>query len=308
MSHRLVIYNDPSLSSKPIEAVIQNVVCTYTLNLSETDENYISINHILTKLAYLGPQYNPKRFPAVILRFVSDIRKYETYYPKVSLLIFSNTKIVCTGARSIIESVTMLNKMKEILEEIGYKEVLNLRSHDYNGIQNDNGINIQNIVASCDLPYCINLKEFHAENKSVCDYNPEKFPGAIIKEISFGRVTVLIFDKGSLVITGAQKYITILECLRHVINIARPYFYNKINNLDEPGVNIYNSNKLIERITKNTPLSVKLKGKVIKLNYKEDEEKKKESSDDDLSSEDDVSSSEDELVKDIEQMLMDKSI
>ena len=65
------------------------------------------------------------------------------------------------------------------------------------------GIIIQNIVASTSFETTLDLKSIH-ERLDETDYNPETFPG-IICRLYKPKCTMLIFNNGKIVCTGAKK-------------------------------------------------------------------------------------------------------
>jgi len=64
---------------------------------------------------------------------------------------------------------------------------------------------LDNVVAVIQLPNKIILEQLSDNETETVEYNSEVFPGAIIRARS-GRVTVLAFTSGKLVITGARSY------------------------------------------------------------------------------------------------------
>lgn len=56
-------------------------------------------------------EYNPKRFAALIMR----IR-----VPRTTALIFSSGKMVCTGAKSEVESKLAARKYARIIQKLGF--------------------------------------------------------------------------------------------------------------------------------------------------------------------------------------------
>ena len=56
-------------------------------------------------------EYNPKRFAALIMRIRT---------PRTTALIFSSGKMVCTGAKSEIESKLAARKYARIIQKLGF--------------------------------------------------------------------------------------------------------------------------------------------------------------------------------------------
>ncbi|KAI5084569.1 hypothetical protein GOP47_0000741 [Adiantum capillus-veneris] len=98
-----ILEEDPNSSTLP-EPKIQNVVCTVNLEC-EID---------LKQVAYqaLNADYNPHRFPGVIMR----LRQ-----PKTTSLIFKTGKMVCTGAKNEDDAELAARRHARILQKLGYK-------------------------------------------------------------------------------------------------------------------------------------------------------------------------------------------
>jgi len=80
-------------------------------------------------------------------------------------------------------------------------------------------INIENVVATTSLDQNINIKKivksFHAK------YNPDKFPGAIIR-LDDPRAVMLVFKSGSIVCTGTKS--------EEMVNKSIERFVSELNN------------------------------------------------------------------------------
>jgi transcription initiation factor TFIID TATA-box-binding protein len=140
----------------------------------------------LTQLSEMiqGSQYDPNEFPGLVIKY-SEPRK-------IAALLFSDGKVVCTGAINEDE-------IKEIIEKI--KKEINLETTT----QKDNlELSIQNIVASLklnkNLVLADVLKILPSEN---IEYNPDEFPG-IVYRLNEKSIVVLIFNSGKLVCVGAK--------------------------------------------------------------------------------------------------------
>lgn len=127
-------------------------------------------------------EYNPKRFSAVIMR----IRK-----PKTTCLIFSNGKIVVTGAKSEELAKLAARKYGRILQKIGYE----VKFKEFT---------VHNVVASCDVKFPIRIEGLAYSHANFSSYEPELFPALIYRLIK-PKVVFLIFCSGKIVITGAKN-------------------------------------------------------------------------------------------------------
>ncbi len=83
---------------------------------------------------------------------------------------------------------------------------------------------IQNVVASVNLFTTINLTDVFQhlidEDDLEVSYDPEKFPGLIMK-LTQRRISTLVFSSGKLVITGAKSTKMVHEALEEIIKILR---------------------------------------------------------------------------------------
>lgn len=152
---------------------IQNVVSTANLECN------LNLREIALRLDNV--EYNPSRFSALILR----LRK-----PKTSILIFNNGRLVCTGAKSIKDSRAAIRRVARLIQRLGFNVALK-------------SFKIQNIVASCNMGYTIDLTKLTREYPHLCTYNPEIFPGVKLR-LEELNITQLVFTSGKIVITGAK--------------------------------------------------------------------------------------------------------
>jgi transcription initiation factor TFIID TATA-box-binding protein len=150
---------------------VQNIVASVDLEIQ------LDLSSLAFELP--GSEYNPSRFPALIVKFRE---------PKISFLIFRNGKINCTGANTM-----------DTLEEGVDKLVDQLRGRGVE-IEGDPGFTVTNLVATCDLGLDLNLDEM-ALNLENVEYEPETFPGLVYRTYG-SRVSVLVFSTGKLVVAG----------------------------------------------------------------------------------------------------------
>ncbi len=216
-------------------------------------ENLVYTCHIgtLLNLAYVarclkkrGAAYNPNKFAAVILRFHNSVR-YQVHRRnseqkdtnsrkcravdhiryhisvslqnqfhrncKIAILIFSTGKIVCTGAKQSAQARYIINFVKKDIHEIGYKTA------------SLTPLNIENLVGSIRLPGKINLALFAKTYSSFCSYDPQLFPGVITRYPEIKPMTILVFNSGKLVITGARSEINANEGFKKVYHLIRKF-------------------------------------------------------------------------------------
>ena len=183
------VYKEPNLIKIPevlenlIQPKIENVVSTVDLSC-KLDLRKIAIQA-------RNSEYNPKRFAAVIMRINQ---------PKSTSLIFSNGKMVCTGTKTEVDSKKACKKFAKSIQKLGF--AINFKD-----------FKIQNLVASCDLGFKINLNsmsEYDNNKEGFISYDPELFPGLILRLIK-PKIVFLIFVSGKMVLTGAKRKEDLVE-------------------------------------------------------------------------------------------------
>ena len=183
------MYLENSMQHKT-DVVIENVVATAGINQE------INIKKIIKKFSSV--KYNPEKFPGAIIKLES---------PKATILLFRTGNIVCTGTKSEEKAKKALTFFACRLEEAGMNLVHGLSK-----------VKIENIASSCNLK-----NEIHLENAARalprCLYEPEQFPGIIIR-IPYPKTVILLFASGKLVCTGAKVTRDIhlsVNTLRHML-------------------------------------------------------------------------------------------
>jgi transcription initiation factor TFIID TATA-box-binding protein len=208
--HRWFDYHRKETStsvSKPVGGLYQSSVeptqrTNFAINLQEAA---VSMRHV-------GVQYNPARIHALIMKF----RR-----PSAAVLVFAAGRIVCTGAKSQPRAIYLLNVM-----------IYLLRTHGYPGLRIKPGSwAVQNVVASARMPARINVRRMYEANRQHCTYEPDIFPGVTFRKDEYAqgvhkstknKIAILVFDTGSLVITGAKSEKALRsaleECLENIWN------------------------------------------------------------------------------------------
>jgi transcription initiation factor TFIID TATA-box-binding protein len=113
--------------------------------------------------------------------------------PKVSMLLFKNGKIICSGASSEEQIKLAIFKASKLISEI-QKNVK---------IQKDAEYTVVNLVATANLNMTLDLFKTAMSLDNV-EYEPEQFPGAILR-INEPKLTLLLFKNGKLICAGAKK-------------------------------------------------------------------------------------------------------
>lgn len=162
-----------SIASAP-RPKLQNVVSTFSLGMKNLDLRHIAMfDKVL--------EFNPQCFAAATLRIK---------YPRTTALTFASGNVVCTGARNEHESRYAARKYCRVFQALGLKVCFNK-------------FKIQNIVASVDVGFTIKLHELAIDYGVWANYEPDLFPGLILRSIS-PKLVYLIFRSGKIVITGAK--------------------------------------------------------------------------------------------------------
>lgn len=136
---------------------IQNIVASVDYSRS------LNLSTILKE--YSSTEYRPEQFPGLV---------YRLWKPKLAMLIFSSGKMVCTGAKSVKDVYKGVNKVtKDVITKCFGKQL------------KPPVINIQNIVASGNFYGDVILEEMgrlYSSSRYRCMYEPEQFPGAIVRD------------------------------------------------------------------------------------------------------------------------------
>jgi len=84
---------------------------------------------------------------------------------------------------------------------------------------------IENIVASAELNIQIDLFRIAREQRNV-EYEPEQFPGAILK-LKEPRASLLLFKNGKLICTGTKSEAEVKKALEAAVKILSKYKIKK---------------------------------------------------------------------------------
>lgn len=212
------IYTEPSIWDKPIncqtkEDFADNILQDQMQDVLKPPTEHVKpvnivstfsvgIRLCLKKIAMSArnSNYNKKRMPAVTMRIKE---------PKTTALIFESGKVVVTAAKSVDESRLAGRKFARIIQKVGFPEAKFCE------------FTIRNIVASHAFGFSLNLNKFKfmVENYIQISYEPEIFPGAIIRLIDI-KVTVLLFSSGKMIMTGANTMKKTEEALLYMKTVV----------------------------------------------------------------------------------------
>ena len=175
-------------SVEELNPQINNVISTVNLG------NNLNLKNIALQLKNV--EYNTNKSSNLIIKTKNN---------KIAATIFSNGKMVCSGAKTEKESKSACLKFTKIVKKLGYK----IELKDFK---------IQNIIASYDIKFKISLpklyneintlinnaKKFGNNNNNYCKFNKEGFPGLILY-MNDSKINLLIFESGKVAISGAKK-------------------------------------------------------------------------------------------------------
>jgi transcription initiation factor TFIID TATA-box-binding protein len=105
--------------------------------------------------------------------------------------IFSSGKMISVGTKSEKQAQKELKTAKQFLVEKGLIRKVELAPIT------------QNIVATADFEQTINLEELAQKTRAI--YEPEQFPGAILRLEKPHKTSILIFASGKTVIAGLKN-------------------------------------------------------------------------------------------------------
>ena len=154
---------------------LQNVVATFNLGVDHLDLRSIALHKPFV-------EYNPQKFAAATIR----IR-----YPRTTALDFASGNMVCTGAKTEIESRLASRKYVRLLQKHGIPVCFR-------------NFKIQNIVASAEIPHTLKLLELSQTYGPYVSYEPDLFPGLVFRTTA-PKLVFLLFRSGKIVITGAKS-------------------------------------------------------------------------------------------------------
>ena len=148
-------------------------------------------------------EYEPEQFPGAILKLKE---------PKTSLLLFKNGKIICTGGKNEADVGAAIEKTLKML--INFSTTKPPRGFKPTFV-------VQNIVASAALGVELDLYSIASEIDGV-EYEPEQFPGAILK-FPHPKTSLLLFKNGKIICTGGRSEKDVEVALNMAAKLLAPY-------------------------------------------------------------------------------------
>ncbi len=168
------------------DVMVQNIVASVSLHVQ------IPLEKVSAKIK--NTEYDPEQFPGLVFRLRD---------PKISALLFSSGKVVCTGAKAREDIDVAVSKIIEALKIVNVE------------VTEEPEIKIQNIVASGNIHMRLNLNQLVFDLK-YSEYEPEQFPGLVYK-LPHSHITFLLFGTGKIVCTGAVNIGEINEAVTTLI-------------------------------------------------------------------------------------------
>ncbi len=159
-------------------------------------------------LKFKNIEYEPEQFPGAILKF---------NVPKATVLVFKNGKIVIVGCKDkqVVEEAVL--KAYQLLSKVAIRVDKKITAKNVK-----EAYEITNIVAAADLSMEMDLFRVAMEVEGDIEYEPEQFPGAILK-LREPKVSVLIFKNGKLILAGARTKKEIEKALVEVEEILKKF-------------------------------------------------------------------------------------
>ena len=121
--------------------------------------------------------------------------------------IFFSGKMISVGTKSEEKAFHELECAKEFLVERGFATAIQLQPK------------IRNIVMTADFGETINLEELCESSKMI--YEPEQFPGGILRINEPYRTTALIFASGKAVVAGITSSDQIKSIVQKLLDVMK---------------------------------------------------------------------------------------
>jgi transcription initiation factor TFIID TATA-box-binding protein len=165
------------------KTIIHNLVGTSRI---EMGTNSLDLKGISESMP--NSSYDKQKFAAITIRLQT---------PLCTVLLFSSGKMVITGCKTYVQTITAGYEIVLILQQIYPHKKINLSE-----------VVIQNIVGNTDIRLqeneYIDLEDMTKKHNIYCTYLKNMFPGLIYRPRQ-SPVVLLIFLSGKIVITGGKS-------------------------------------------------------------------------------------------------------
>jgi len=171
-----------------VKISIVNVVATATLNQKVNLEKLGKLDEISYDANVYGGRVAYFRSPNI----------------KGTVSIFTSGKMISVGTKSEKEAINALEYVKEFLVKKKFVSPTQLK------------FKIRNVVVKVNFEEEIDLEELVKKCKMI--YEPEQFPGGIIKISEPYKATILLFASGKAVVTGLKTFNQINSIIQEIIS------------------------------------------------------------------------------------------
>lgn len=183
---------EPMPDDSDIDIQIRNVVCNYTLPL-HIDLRKLAMNtHNVTYEREKGVMMKQKRNPGCYIK------------------VYSSGKVYIVGCRSEADCRRAARSIARHVQRVMGK------TNDKVSIRN---YRVNNVLATCRLPFGIKIEEVAAKYPSESTYEPELSVGLVWRSIT-PKATLRIHTTGSITVTGASSEADVLEVLSKIYPIV----------------------------------------------------------------------------------------
>ncbi|CAP31337.1 Protein CBR-TLF-1 [Caenorhabditis briggsae] len=183
---------EPMPDDSDIDIQIRNVVCNYTLPL-HIDLRKLAMNtHNVTYEREKGVMMKQKRNPGCYIK------------------VYSSGKVYIVGCRSEDDCRRAARSIARHVQRVmgKTKEKVSIRNYRVN-----------NVLATCRLPFGIKIEEVAAKYPAESTYEPELSVGLVWRSTT-PKATLRIHTTGSITVTGASSEADVLEVLSKIYPIV----------------------------------------------------------------------------------------
>ncbi|CAB3407264.1 unnamed protein product [Caenorhabditis bovis] len=186
---------EPMPDDSDIDIQIRNVVCNYTLPL-----------HIdLRKLAMNTNNVTYEREKGVMMK--------QKRNPNCYIKVYSSGKVYIVGCRSEVDCKRAARSIARHVQRVMG------RTNERVAIRN---YRVNNVLATCRMPFGIKIEEVAAKYPSESTYEPELSVGLVWRSVK-PKATLRIHTTGSITVTGASSENDVLEVISTIYPIVLKY-------------------------------------------------------------------------------------
>jgi len=131
---------------------------------------------------------------------------FQDHKTKGKIILFNSGKLISVGVKSEDEAIHDLKYVTKLLIKA------NIVENDFTNHK------ISNIVAVADIGKPIDIEALASRVKGAI-YEPEQFPGVIIKLYTPEKATLLFFSSGKIIITGLKSRESIEEAANRILSL-----------------------------------------------------------------------------------------